>query len=260
MTIQYVAITYTRTLTRSKKYCNPNCKINKLWQGFIGWHEQMSIQREKQITHWKGQTHHLFLSISFCLCQCGQLDHWPLTLHFFTWPADRLPILQGGTFSFITPTLAILALPKWKCPDQSSSAALTQNSTTSVFAENPDEVWMTRMREVCATHRGHRCSVSALKYYNHSILPLILKDKAHLFVLTDHRDCRVIAATWHFCSFLRQNLWCDTHISAVYLILLYGSLGNRTCICGDEIEITWDFRIRHSSNNWQWLKSIVVTN
>uniref|UniRef100_A0A672Z2E4 Si:dkey-106n21.1 n=1 Tax=Sphaeramia orbicularis TaxID=375764 RepID=A0A672Z2E4_9TELE len=28
----------------------------------------------------------------------------------------RLPILQGGTFSFITPTLAILALPKWQCP------------------------------------------------------------------------------------------------------------------------------------------------
>uniref|UniRef100_A0A3Q2XFR1 Si:dkey-106n21.1 n=1 Tax=Haplochromis burtoni TaxID=8153 RepID=A0A3Q2XFR1_HAPBU len=29
---------------------------------------------------------------------------------------NRLPILQGGTFSFITPTLAILALPKWQCP------------------------------------------------------------------------------------------------------------------------------------------------
>uniref|UniRef100_A0A4W4EVC1 Uncharacterized protein n=1 Tax=Electrophorus electricus TaxID=8005 RepID=A0A4W4EVC1_ELEEL len=30
----------------------------------------------------------------------------------------RLPILQGGTFTFITPTLAILALPKWKCPEE----------------------------------------------------------------------------------------------------------------------------------------------
>uniref|UniRef100_A0A671PMY1 Si:dkey-106n21.1 n=1 Tax=Sinocyclocheilus anshuiensis TaxID=1608454 RepID=A0A671PMY1_9TELE len=29
----------------------------------------------------------------------------------------RLPILQGGTFTFITPALAILALPKWRCPD-----------------------------------------------------------------------------------------------------------------------------------------------
>uniref|UniRef100_A0A3B4G1S3 Solute carrier family 23 member 2-like n=1 Tax=Pundamilia nyererei TaxID=303518 RepID=A0A3B4G1S3_9CICH len=32
----------------------------------------------------------------------------------------RLPILQGGTFSFITPTLAILALPKWQWNDITS--------------------------------------------------------------------------------------------------------------------------------------------
>lgn len=28
----------------------------------------------------------------------------------------RLPIVQGGTFAFITPTFAILSLPKWACP------------------------------------------------------------------------------------------------------------------------------------------------
>ncbi|CAG05576.1 unnamed protein product, partial [Tetraodon nigroviridis] len=61
---------------------------------------------------------------------------------------SRLPILQGGTFSFITPTLAILALPKWKCPDPSSPAGLIQNSTASLMAENRDEVWMMRMREI----------------------------------------------------------------------------------------------------------------
>ncbi|TWW76040.1 Solute carrier family 23 member 2 [Takifugu flavidus] len=60
----------------------------------------------------------------------------------------RLPILQGGTFSFITPTLAILALPKWKCPDQSPPAGLSPNSTSSVVGGNPDEVWMSRMREI----------------------------------------------------------------------------------------------------------------
>uniref|UniRef100_A0A672Z161 Si:dkey-106n21.1 n=1 Tax=Sphaeramia orbicularis TaxID=375764 RepID=A0A672Z161_9TELE len=36
----------------------------------------------------------------------------------------RLPILQGGTFSFITPTLAILALPKWQCPAPQAPAML----------------------------------------------------------------------------------------------------------------------------------------
>lgn len=28
----------------------------------------------------------------------------------------RLPIVQGGTFSFLTPTFAILSLPQWTCP------------------------------------------------------------------------------------------------------------------------------------------------
>ncbi|XP_035499071.1 solute carrier family 23 member 2 isoform X2 [Scophthalmus maximus] len=37
----------------------------------------------------------------------------------------RLPILQGGTFSFITPTLAILALPKWQCPAPNAPVMLS---------------------------------------------------------------------------------------------------------------------------------------
>nr|XP_033473360.1 solute carrier family 23 member 2-like [Epinephelus lanceolatus] len=63
----------------------------------------------------------------------------------------RLPILQGGTFSFITPTLAILALPKWQCPAQKAPMMLSvqlQNSTSSLHVENSDEVWMSRMREI----------------------------------------------------------------------------------------------------------------
>ncbi|KAJ0069800.1 hypothetical protein NL108_014664, partial [Boleophthalmus pectinirostris] len=55
----------------------------------------------------------------------------------------RLPILQGGTFSFITPTLAILALPKWQCPAPKSSALI--NGTAGY---HDDEVWMSRMREI----------------------------------------------------------------------------------------------------------------
>ncbi|NXY90888.1 S23A1 protein, partial [Alcedo cyanopectus] len=55
----------------------------------------------------------------------------------------RLPIIQGGTFAFLTPTLAMLSLPKWKCP------AWTQNATL-VNASSPEfiEVWQMRMREV----------------------------------------------------------------------------------------------------------------
>uniref|UniRef100_A0A7N9AV65 Si:dkey-106n21.1 n=1 Tax=Mastacembelus armatus TaxID=205130 RepID=A0A7N9AV65_9TELE len=62
----------------------------------------------------------------------------------------RLPILQGGTFSFITPTLAILALPKWQCPTHNASAipSMVQNDTSPPLMENSDEVWMSRMREV----------------------------------------------------------------------------------------------------------------
>ncbi|XP_068459053.1 solute carrier family 23 member 2 [Clinocottus analis] len=63
----------------------------------------------------------------------------------------RLPILQGGTFSFITPTLAILALPKWQCPDPEATATPSmqlQNSSSSPPAGNSDEVWMSRMREI----------------------------------------------------------------------------------------------------------------
>ncbi|MGH0167066.1 UNVERIFIED_CONTAM: hypothetical protein FKN15_071624 [Acipenser sinensis] len=56
----------------------------------------------------------------------------------------RLPILQGGTFSFITPTLAILALPEWRCPDIKEMLVNTTNNTEF----NRDEIWKSCMREV----------------------------------------------------------------------------------------------------------------
>ncbi|XP_069484879.1 solute carrier family 23 member 1-like [Ambystoma mexicanum] len=55
----------------------------------------------------------------------------------------RLPILQGGTFTFLTPTLAMLAIPKWKCPEWTQNASLV-NATSPVFIE----VWQSRMREI----------------------------------------------------------------------------------------------------------------
>ncbi|XP_031563064.1 solute carrier family 23 member 2-like [Actinia tenebrosa] len=54
----------------------------------------------------------------------------------------RLPILQGGTFSFLAPTLAILSLPKFQCP---STSQVKGNSTGNV---DDEEIWKIRMREV----------------------------------------------------------------------------------------------------------------
>ncbi|CAH2277694.1 solute carrier family 23 member 1 isoform X3 [Pelobates cultripes] len=56
----------------------------------------------------------------------------------------RLPILQGGTFSLITPTLAILSLPQWKCQD---SEIAPFNGTEKNFTADP-ELWQRRIREV----------------------------------------------------------------------------------------------------------------
>nr|XP_058958308.1 solute carrier family 23 member 2-like [Pocillopora verrucosa] len=56
----------------------------------------------------------------------------------------RLPIVQGGTFSFLTPTFAILSLPQWTCPDP--AAADNGNSTESSL--DSDDIWKPRMREI----------------------------------------------------------------------------------------------------------------
>ncbi|KAM4746984.1 solute carrier family 23 member 1-like [Rhinophrynus dorsalis] len=55
----------------------------------------------------------------------------------------RLPILQGGTFAFLTPTLAMLSLPKWRCPEWTQNATLV-NASSPEFVE----VWQSRIREV----------------------------------------------------------------------------------------------------------------
>ncbi|XP_073988001.1 solute carrier family 23 member 1 isoform X2 [Rhodnius prolixus] len=52
----------------------------------------------------------------------------------------RLPIVQGGTICFLVPTLAILNLPRWKCPEEEIMNGLS--------AENKTEMWQSRMREL----------------------------------------------------------------------------------------------------------------
>lgn len=51
-----------------------------------------------------------------------------------------MPIIQGSTFTFLVPIIAIMSLPQWNCPDSDTISNLT---TTEA-----DEIWMPRMREV----------------------------------------------------------------------------------------------------------------
>ncbi|KAM7121236.1 solute carrier family 23 member 1-like isoform 3-T3 [Molossus nigricans] len=55
----------------------------------------------------------------------------------------RLPILQGGTFSLIAPTLAMLSLPAWKCPEWTFNASQV-NTSSPEFTEE----WQRRLREL----------------------------------------------------------------------------------------------------------------
>ncbi|CAN9507678.1 unnamed protein product [Ophioblennius macclurei] len=53
----------------------------------------------------------------------------------------RLPILQGGTFALVTPAMALLSLPEWKCPAWSQNATLVNASSPEFI-----EMWQSRMR------------------------------------------------------------------------------------------------------------------
>uniref|UniRef100_A0A8C9RCA9 Solute carrier family 23 member 4 n=1 Tax=Scleropages formosus TaxID=113540 RepID=A0A8C9RCA9_SCLFO len=55
----------------------------------------------------------------------------------------RLPILQGGTFTFLSPSLALLSMPEWTCPAWTQNASLV-NTSSSEFVE----VWQSRIREL----------------------------------------------------------------------------------------------------------------
>lgn len=65
----------------------------------------------------------------------------------------RLPVIQGATFTFLVPTLAILSLSQWQCPsDYQILASRPRNSTLRslryVTDEEYTEVWESRMREI----------------------------------------------------------------------------------------------------------------
>uniref|UniRef100_A0A8C3A3A4 Solute carrier family 23 member 4 n=1 Tax=Cyclopterus lumpus TaxID=8103 RepID=A0A8C3A3A4_CYCLU len=53
----------------------------------------------------------------------------------------RLPILQGGTFTLLAPSMAMLSMPEWTCPAWTQNASLVNTSSTDFI-----EVWQSRMR------------------------------------------------------------------------------------------------------------------
>ncbi|KAL0968506.1 hypothetical protein UPYG_G00267780 [Umbra pygmaea] len=53
----------------------------------------------------------------------------------------RLPILQGGTFTLLAPSMAMLSMPEWTCPPWTQNASLV-NTTSPEYVE----VWQSRMR------------------------------------------------------------------------------------------------------------------
>ncbi|XP_010614481.1 solute carrier family 23 member 1 isoform X1 [Fukomys damarensis] len=55
----------------------------------------------------------------------------------------RLPILQGGTFAFVAPSLAMLSLPAWKCPEWTLNASQVDTSSPEFTEE-----WQKRIREL----------------------------------------------------------------------------------------------------------------
>ncbi|XP_053741705.1 xan_ur_permease domain-containing protein isoform X1 [Synchiropus splendidus] len=53
----------------------------------------------------------------------------------------RLPILQGGTFTLLAPSMAMLSMPEWTCPAWTQNATLVNTSSPEFI-----EVWQSRLR------------------------------------------------------------------------------------------------------------------
>ncbi|KAK3587962.1 hypothetical protein CHS0354_014481 [Potamilus streckersoni] len=60
----------------------------------------------------------------------------------------RLPIIQGGTFAFLTPTIAILSLPEWTCPFVEVEKGRNVTNLPEPGSEVHREMWQARLREI----------------------------------------------------------------------------------------------------------------
>ncbi|CAH1787820.1 unnamed protein product [Owenia fusiformis] len=64
----------------------------------------------------------------------------------------RLPVVQAGTFALMVPSLAILSLPKWRCPTVvSPETAVNLTDTSNIVTRGTPaytEMWQSRLREI----------------------------------------------------------------------------------------------------------------
>ncbi|OQV11725.1 hypothetical protein BV898_13995 [Hypsibius exemplaris] len=77
----------------------------------------------------------ILLGLQHFLLFFGGIVSLPLLLR-----KPLLPIVQGGTFSFLGPSLSILALPQWQCPNETTIDAMEY--------DDRQELWQSRMREI----------------------------------------------------------------------------------------------------------------
>ncbi len=70
-------------------------------------------------------------------------------------PNARLPILQGGTFTLLSPTMALLSMPEWTCPAWTQNASLVNTSSPEFI-----NVWQSRMHMVRISATDSLCKDS----------------------------------------------------------------------------------------------------
>ncbi|XP_013890046.1 xan_ur_permease domain-containing protein [Austrofundulus limnaeus] len=92
----------------------------------------------------------LILSEALCLQHDGLTQSYLISTIFFVSGictllqvtfGIRLPILQGGTFTLLAPSMAMLSMPEWTCPHWTQNASLV-NTSSAEFTH----MWQSRMR------------------------------------------------------------------------------------------------------------------
>ncbi|KAL3832006.1 hypothetical protein ACJMK2_023690 [Sinanodonta woodiana] len=81
----------------------------------------------------------------------------------------RLPIIQGGTFAFLTPTIAILSLPEWACPFVEAEKGKNVTDLPEPGSEVHREMWHARLREVISLTSGKDDTIKTVSKQLHQI-------------------------------------------------------------------------------------------
>ncbi|XP_028392387.1 solute carrier family 23 member 1-like [Dendronephthya gigantea] len=127
---------------------NEDTELNYLIDENPPWHMAILLGLQHYLTMF-GATVSLPIILSPVLCVNDPVDTGKLISTIFlvsgiatllqTCLGNRLPIVQGSTFSYLVPTFAILSLDEFKCPEE-----MKTDPTNSTF----DGIWKIRIREI----------------------------------------------------------------------------------------------------------------